>query len=204
MKKIISLLMILSLATVANASLFEISVNGEIAGDEITIAPSDYIDLDVYFGGVQYMGGDLVLQLSNAQAELIPQDFTHITPVPTDVAPGPGEYIMDVAWEGPWQLIDATKDWALFSGGNVTNNTMGPYTLLDNIVLHCLEATDVILELVAFSDQVYLDDTTEEMTMIPGHGQGTILDRLTIHQIPEPATIALLGLGGLFLRRRRK
>jgi hypothetical protein len=30
------------------------------------------------------------------------------------------------------------------------------------------------------------------------------LDRIVIHQIPEPATIALLGLGGLMLRRRKK
>jgi hypothetical protein len=32
---------------------------------------------------------------------------------------------------------------------------------------------------------------------------GVIEDTLTIHQIPEPTTIALLGLGGLLLRRRK-
>jgi len=33
----------------------------------------------------------------------------------------------------------------------------------------------------------------------------TVLDTLTISQVvPEPMTIALLGLGGLFLLRRRK
>ena len=32
----------------------------------------------------------------------------------------------------------------------------------------------------------------------------TMLDTLIIHQVPEPMTIALLGLGGLFLLRRRK
>jgi len=31
----------------------------------------------------------------------------------------------------------------------------------------------------------------------------TVLDTLTITQIPEPITFALLGLGGLFLRRRK-
>lgn len=30
------------------------------------------------------------------------------------------------------------------------------------------------------------------------------LDTLIIHQVPEPGTIALLGLGGLFLLRRRR
>jgi hypothetical protein len=29
------------------------------------------------------------------------------------------------------------------------------------------------------------------------------IDTLTIHQVPEPITIGLLGLGGLFLRRRK-
>jgi hypothetical protein len=32
----------------------------------------------------------------------------------------------------------------------------------------------------------------------------TTLDRLIIHQVPEPMTIALLGLGGLLALRRRK
>jgi len=32
---------------------------------------------------------------------------------------------------------------------------------------------------------------------------GNLLDDLIIHQVPEPATLALLGLGGLLLRKRR-
>jgi len=32
---------------------------------------------------------------------------------------------------------------------------------------------------------------------------GNTLDTITISQIPEPMTVALLGLGGLFLRRRK-
>lgn len=34
-------------------------------------------------------------------------------------------------------------------------------------------------------------------------GDGTYVDSFVIHQIPEPVTMALLGLGTLFLRRRK-
>ena len=58
-------------------------------------------------------------------------------------------------------------------------------TVIDQILVHC-EAPDIdmFLELVASRDG--------------------LLDSQIIHQLPEPATIALLGLGGLALLRRRK
>ena len=34
-------------------------------------------------------------------------------------------------------------------------------------------------------------------------GNNALVDTLTVSQIPEPMTMALLGLGGLFLRRRK-
>ena len=55
-----------------------------------------------------------------------------------------------------------------------------------DLELHCDDEGDVVISLT--------DDT--------GYLTGTI-DTITVHQIPEPMTIALLGLGGLFLRRRK-
>ncbi len=48
-----------------------------------------------------------------------------------------------------------------------------------------------------------LGDVTLRLMDSPIAAAGTVLDTLTVHQIPEPMTFALLGLGGLFLRRRK-
>ena len=56
--------------------------------------------------------------------------------------------------------------------------------VVDGIIFKCLEEGDVVLTLT----NVDFD---------------TIFDTVTIHQVPEPMTLGLLGLGGLFLRRRR-
>jgi hypothetical protein len=58
-----------------------------------------------------------------------------------------------------------------------------PGKQIDNIKLHCDALGDVVLTITNDTGSV-------------------VLDRQIIHQIPEPMTLSLLGLGGLFLRRR--
>ncbi len=60
-------------------------------------------------------------------------------------------------------------------------------TLVDNIIFHCEVPGDVTL------------------TLVGDYENGIeVLDTQIIHQLPEPMTMCLLGLGGLFLRRRSK
>jgi hypothetical protein len=71
----------------------------------------------------------------------------------------------------------------------------GPQDLFWSVYIHCLDETPVVLSVIAQAG------TNLDGEFIPA---GTVLHTLLIEQVPEPATIALLGLGGLFLMRRRK
>jgi hypothetical protein len=61
--------------------------------------------------------------------------------------------------------------------------------LFSSIVFHCDGPGDVVVSLVHFNADFAVDG---------------VMDSIVIHQIPEPMTMGLLGLGGLFLRRRSK
>ena len=53
-------------------------------------------------------------------------------------------------------------------------------------------------------DVVFTCDGTGTVTItLYGNDLVSAIDTITINQIPEPITVALLGLGGLFLRRRK-
>ena len=191
MKKLLVLLMVLGLATAANASLltdavdaaFEFSVNGEPQPDEITlIAPSGEVTLDLkLLDGHTTTGIDFTWTLSNNQAELLY-----------------GNIALEGFDMGLAVNAASTPQSVKIAGGQIYSPAKaGPLTLVDNLILHCTEPTDVVLE-ICFSGILNVDG---EIYYGP---IGEVLHTLIIHQVPEPATIALLGLGGLLLRRRRK
>jgi hypothetical protein len=172
-------MLILGLAANAQAG-FVFTVNGEPQPDEVWLQPSEEIELDLEItadSGLQGYGLDYVL--SNPQAELLtdriefPQQF--------DLASG-------VKINEP-QLVR-------ISGGQLFSPAVGgPAVIMQNLYLHCLEPTDVLLEIVVGATTTIGGETLPI---------GTVLHTLTIHQIPEPMTLTLLGLGGLFLVRRKK
>ena len=106
-------------------------------------------------------------------------------------------------WGGAWSVIggQTNPQQVYMSGGNLDFDTIGPYTLADNIIFHCEEATDVTIDLVAMTDLIaFMHDTSRpppvSNTATVIATQGTILDSINVTQIPEPATILLLGAGG--------
>jgi hypothetical protein len=183
MKKLLVVVLVLGMASVASADLI-FTLNGDPQPAEITIRPSDLITLDLHLAtGENILQYQLMYELSNEQAEFLIDGTVF-----------------------PWASLAAGKinayddtdnyiSWVEIAASNLFSAVAGPLDLMDGLVIHCLDTTDVILTVYVSENTVINGET------IP---IDTVMHTLVIHQIPEPMTVALLGLGGLFLLRRRK
>jgi hypothetical protein len=189
MKKVLVLLLIFALASVASAAL-QISAHmvggGEIMGpqgpvdpfnpqdSEIVLHPSEEIWLDIW---------------TNA-----------------DIVPGEGE--------GYWALAVLPTEGQIFGGiklledGTIYDGSIAYTAPLDGVWgglslanMSLIPAGEVIFDQIIFHCEAPGDATIVLLRDI--FSNPVEEDRLVIHQVPEPMTIALLGLGGLFLRRRK-
>jgi len=184
MRKMLALLVVLALASMANAGLI-FTVNGEPQQPMIDppLEPSDTIELDLELAaGTSLLKYTLTYELSNEQAEFLVDglvfDWVSMFPGKIDA--------MDQ---------DGTISWVTLVADNFMAPVNGPVDLMHGLLVHCLSGTDTIMTV-----------TVTGATLIDGEtvAPGTVMHELLIPQfIPEPMTIALLGLGGLFLRRRK-
>jgi hypothetical protein len=186
MKKLLVLALVLSMATMASAALtLSIGVSGAVANGDgsYTVAPSDHLTLSLTTpGGIltDDDSGDFIMTCNTALGTIsggvIENAATWWVNGLADDAAGAGAPVMD-GENGVW------------GGVGLFNYTIPADSLLfSGIDFHCEAVGDVTIG-------VYTHDWSE----ITG-----TLDTVVIHQIPEPFTMALLGLGGLFLRRRSK
>jgi hypothetical protein len=188
MKKLLALLLVLVVTSAASATL-QISVNGEKepVESQITIGPSDHITLDIWtdadiqpFEAIPWMlvcevvGGDITGGTSVHAAMTI----SGLTKDFEKIIPPEGQ-------EGIWGLAANTTVIPVEAGT----------TLADLIDFHCLGCPpggpvpcDIVISLYDAPD---------------GAPPTTLFDSVVIHQTPEPASMLLLGLGGLLLRRRK-
>lgn len=177
-------------------------------------------------GGTLLAGGNIKVRIRNASTGAILDDsgvtFPSVHTTLDDVVPTvklsgtEGTFSVGIAyWEVPWSVFDSENDYVNITGGNQNNNTIGTYILMDDLEFHCEEAGDVYVDLVAsgtggivyYTWTVTGDEmmgyTAEVDEIINLYEYNDTIATVLVHQVPEPMTIALLGLGGLFLRRRR-
>jgi hypothetical protein len=217
MRKLLALILVLGLASMASAiptvGGIELSVNGLAAPDvwPDDLIPSDELTLDIHvLDGTVLAGFVLAVQVSGP-GSLLPGNVIFAETPPTyryvDI-PGifTGWTTGDRAWgSGAVAVAIADPQMLRFSAGNLDFNTVGEYTLMDNLVFHCEGEGDVLVELVALDTTYYEHDEIGNITgVFQNYDAGMVIDSILIHQIPEPMTLSLLAIGGLALLRRRR
>jgi hypothetical protein len=186
MKKLLALLVVLGLTSLAGAELI-FTINGEPQPEVITVSISEEVTLGLHLSaGETIKAYQITYSLSNEQAEfLTPPGWTNVTfPWASDA---PGKI-------GSYDGVGVVS-WVEIAAANIFEADPGPLTLMQGLILHCLNDTPVTMTV-----------TTSEVTEINGEiiPIGTILHTLDIIQVPEPMTIALLGFGGAILSRFRR
>ncbi len=168
MKKLLVLACLLCISAFAPAAL-QISVEGDPdpVDSEITIYPSDMLNLGIYGDGVPVGQALYWLMMVDETMGALFYDDGYIHPYVYYPNPYPG-----YSWVGG--AIDGIVP-------------IPPGQLVDGIEFHCEAQGDAIVALYSSADTVYWE----------------LADTVIIHQIPEPATMVLLGLGGLLVSRRR-
>lgn len=198
MKKLLVVLTVLAMATVANAAL-KISVNGVVDRPDndpvLVLSPSDHVVIDIYGDGETAPpwpdsgGGWLIVEgpgTISGGTLLYTGGLSDYTTIPPAELPDIKAWLESIGYNNV-----GGAGTMIFAHGSVPMPPLGPGKLVDSIDFHCEAIGQVLITLA----QIYDPGTGAPPTI-------TVMDT-QILQIPEPMTLALLGLGGLFLRRRK-
>ena len=188
MKKFLVLMMVLGMATMANAALqISVGTDTDPAESEYTLTPSQELILDIFTDSFMAAGsGGYYALVVNINAGHI--DYT--TGNPVLVPPDGGMFIthemsaLDMGFPLPAGENGVGGSAVVQDSPSIAAGTK----LFDGIVFHCIGPV--------FDAVIHLYESPDGTTI-------NLVDTAIIHQIPEPMTMALLGLGGLFLRRRK-
>jgi len=188
MKKLLILVLVLGLVSVANAAMtLKISVNGitDIDDSQINIQPSQHLVLDIWSSGYSGVADAMYCALVvDTKLATITGGVVKIPPAPTwSAMHGPS------ARTDAYPGLNADEDGPYGSiAGSPVGEVAPAGVYFDEFDFHCVALGDTIIRLIS---------TVDFETFI-------VQDTLVIHQvIPEPASMLLLGLGGLLLRRRK-
>ena len=192
MRKLLILIVVLGMASMANATL-QISVDGDSApvDSEIYITEaSQTLVLDVHTDvTMDYTGTYLLMTVDAAEGTLSGG-------VPTQ--------------GGTSSNLDAYANYFMYYAG-VTSTMYGYYPFTSGVAGNVSDTGEtttfdgLIYDEILFHCEALTGDTVISLYSSSNSGPGTwsLDDQVIIHQIPEPMTMVLLGLGGLLLRRRK-
>jgi hypothetical protein len=212
MKRLMSILLILALVNAANAGIVDLQISS-IDGQpitptrEITIAPSQVIGVDVVY--TPEAPGWSIFSIDKEMVITPQGSMTANLGVPVSTPDNPGLITWKPGWQPDLSMItiisnpqqgqveDPLIDILVNDIGSVK-----PGIVLDHFLLHCEEPRDVVVKLIenpyTMAGGSFELNTEYALLGELGEGPGII-----IHQTPEPATLLLLGLGAVLLRKRR-
>ena len=200
MKKLLVLMLVLGLASAANAATVDlvVTVGGSPYGGEL-LAVGTVVKVEVVQSATDTANGGGKLTV----------DFVGANPTITDTTPvavfDPGPPMTMYGW-----------NWLMNSGVAMLGS--GPYTAWKGAAANVGVGTPGIgaimdpMNATMYSNTVeFTFDTTVSTILSWGSATdwhttgGSIIlgPSVPINVVPEPMTVALLGLGGLFLRRRK-
>jgi len=181
MKKILVVLLVLGLATASQAGV-TFGVNDDPSVTEITLLPSQTIVLDMSItqGGTC---SDYTLGWAlEGNGEFLFDGATF---------PNASSYMLGSGFTAG----TLSKTAFQMSGSNFGIPVAGPAVIMDGLVVHCTDKGEVVVTVKS------LGGTNVDGAPVAAN---TIMRTILIHQVPEPMTMMLLGLGSLFLVRRKK
>jgi len=211
MKKLLVLMLVFGIASVANAGIIDIvivswgpgpdPVTGPIdPTKEITLYPSEWVNIDIIYSTdieTQRLSQCFLEVTLTGLATMYVDDLTFPEdtwdPDPT-FTPGITEVVA-----GKQYLLQYSEGMLLPSGGVLYPGGIA----IDHILVHCDGQPGEVIITIADAAVGGVGSMESNPPGMVGMGL-TLGGPITIIQIPEPMTVALLGLGGLFLLRRRR
>ncbi len=195
MKRLAAAFIFMAIVNVANAGIVDLqisSINGQPINptNEITFFPSDVIGVDVVYIP------DPGMTIGSISKEMV------ISP-----SSGMTASISTITWAPGWDM-DLSRVTILPNGDplidTVANNfgSVAPGIVLDHFLLHCENIFGAATVTLVENPNTNGMESFELDAALNLHHLGEGYGILLIN--PEPMTLTLLGLGSLFLARRKK